>query len=385
MIIKDALVYTEEHTFNRGNVYINDGIIQGINYTEVMCESHEFPEDNDILKAHGNYLIPGLIDMHCHGCNGYDICDGTKEAIDEISRYEAFIGVTGIAPATMTLPVEELEKILTNLAEYESTANGADLLGVNMEGPFISRVRKGAQDERNIIPCDKDIYDRFQRAAKGLVKLIGIAPEEGDAISFINAVKSKVRVSLAHTNANYEEAKAAFDAGASHVVHLHNAMPPFLNREPGVIGAALDNDNVMAELICDGVHVHESVVRATFKLFGYERIVLISDSMRATGMADGIYTLGGLDVEVKGHRATLVSDGALAGSVATLTDCVRAAVKEMGIPLEAVIACATENPAKCLNVFDKYGSISVGKNANLVIMDKELDIVTVIKEGLRIS
>ena len=251
-----------------------------------------------------------------------------------------------------------------------------------MEGPFISPIKKGAQDERNIIPCNEQVLERFIKASDGLVKFIGIAPEESDnSIEFIKNVKDKVNVSLAHTNADYDTAMKAFEAGANHAVHLYNAMPPFTHRAPGVVGAVSDSDNVMAEIICDGIHIHPSVVRATFKMMGADRMILISDSMRATGMPDGTYTLGGLDVNVVGKRATLVSDGAIAGSVTNLMDCVRTVVKDMNIPLETAIGCATINPAKSLGVYDKYGSISVGKKADIVLLDRGLELKMVVKDG----
>lgn len=258
----------------------------------------------------------------------------------------------------------------------------ADLVGINMEGPFISRAKKGAQDAANIIPCDSKICERFLEASQGLVKFIGIAPEESEgAVEFIQSVKDKVHVSLAHTNADYDAANEAFQAGADHAVHLYNAMSSFTHRTPGVIGAVVDNEHVWAELICDGVHVHPAAVRATFKMLGEDRIVLISDSMRATGMPDGTYTLGGLDVNVQGNRATLVSDGALAGSVTNLMDCMRTVVKDMGVPLETAVACVTINPARCLEIEADYGSIAEGKAADLVLLDEELNIRTVVKRG----
>ena len=255
-------------------------------------------------------------------------------------------------------------------------------MGINMEGPFISPAKKGAQDERNIISCDVDICRRFLKASEGLVKFIGIAPEESeDAVSFIKEVKDEVHVSLAHTNADYDTALAAFRAGADHAVHLYNAMPPFTHRAPGVVGAVADCDHVWAELICDGVHIHPATVRATFKMLGDDRIVLISDSMRATGMPDGVYTLGGLDVQVNGNRATLVSDGALAGSVTNLMDCMRTVVKKMDISLESAVKCATINPARCLGIDKEYGSITAGKYADLVLLDQDLNIKQIIKKG----
>ena len=194
-------------------------------------------------------------------------------------------------------------------------------------------------------------------------------------------MKDKVNISLAHTNADYAHAKAAFDAGANHAVHLFNAMPAFTHREPGVVGAVSDSAHVMAEIICDGVHIHPSMVRAAFKMMGADRMILISDSMRATGMPDGQYTLGGLDVKVVGNHATLVSDGALAGSVTNLADCLRTVVKKMEIPLETAIACATINPAKSLGIEDTYGSIAPGKKANIVLLDENLELKMVIKDG----
>lgn len=382
MIIKNVKVYTEDKTFADGKIIIRDGVFEEIIIGQVTERNLEL-EDTEIVDGKGCYAIPGLIDIHFHGCMGDDFCDGTKEAIARIAEYEASIGVTAMAPATMTLPVEELEEILEVAAEYKKGATkGADLIGINMEGPFISSAKKGAQDEKNMILCDTEVCQRFLNASDGLVKFVGIAPEESEnSLEFIEKMKDKVNISLAHTNADYDKAKAAFDAGANHAVHLYNAMPAFTHREPGVVGAVSDSRHVTAELICDGVHIHPSTVRATFKMMGENRMILISDSMRATGMPDGQYTLGGLDVNVVGNRATLVSDGALAGSVTNLMDCMRTAVKKMGIPLETAVACATMNPAKCLGEYDRYGSISKGKKANVVLLDQELDLQMVVKDG----
>lgn len=382
MIIKNVKVYTEDKTFADGKIIIRDGVFEEIIIGQVTERNLEL-EDTEIVDGKGCYAIPGLIDIHFHGCMGDDFCDGTKEAIARIAEYEASIGVTAMAPATMTLPVEELEQILEVAAEYKKGATkGADLIGINMEGPFISSAKKGAQDEKNMIVCDTEVCQRFLNASDGLVKFVGIAPEESEnSLEFIEKMKDKVNISLAHTNADYDKAKAAFDAGANHAVHLYNAMPAFTHREPGVVGAVSDSRHVTAELICDGVHIHPSTVRATFKMMGENRMILISDSMRATGMPDGQYTLGGLDVNVVGNRATLVSDGALAGSVTNLMDCMRTVVKKMGIPLETAVACATMNPAKSLGEYDRYGSISKGKKANVVLLDEELDLQMVVKDG----
>ncbi len=382
MIIKNIKVYTEDKTFADGKIIIREGVFEEIIIGQTTASDLEL-QDTEIVDGKGCYAIPGLIDIHFHGCMGDDFCDGTKEAIARIAEYEASIGVTAMAPATMTLPVEELEQILKVAAEYKKGATkGADLIGINMEGPFISSAKKGAQDEKNMILCDTEVCQRFLNASDGLVKFVGIAPEESEnSLEFIEKMKDKVNISLAHTNADYDTAKAAFDAGANHAVHLYNAMPAFTHREPGVVGAVSDSRHVTAEIICDGVHIHPSTVRATFKMMGENRMILISDSMRATGMPEGQYTLGGLDVNVVGNRATLVSDGALAGSVTNLMDCMRTVVKKMGIPLETAVACATMNPAKSLGEYDRYGSISKGKKANVVLLDEELDLQMVVKDG----
>lgn len=403
MIIQNVNVYhTEEHAFVKGEIVIRRGIFEKISDSgqsaagkrRAVKLSGGIPEgyadsgEELVLDCEGCYAIPGLIDMHFHGCKGHDFCDGTPEAMAAIAEYEASVGVTAIAPATMTLPVHELEAILSAAAKYKKETGknnpaGADLVGVNMEGPFICEEKKGAQNEKHIISCDADICQRFLNASEGLVKFVGIAPERNEnALEFIRQMKGKVRISLAHTNADYDTAMAAFDAGASHAVHLYNAMPSFTHRAPGVVGAVSDSPHVDAEMICDGVHIHPSVVRATFKMLGFERIVLISDSMRATGMPDGQYMLGGLNVNVAGGRATLVSNGALAGSATNLLECMKTVVKKMGIPLEAAVACATENPAKSLGIYGEYGSISPGKHGNVVLLDQDLNLKAVVKDGV---
>ena len=383
MIIDNVYVYTANKIFVKGGIVLDGDKIMRV------YEEEDAPKlTGNVIDGKGNYAIPGLIDLHFHGCKGDDVCDGDKEALGRIAEYEASVGVTAISPATMTLPVEELEHVLEVAAEYKKETNDfrkADLVGINMEGPFISHVKKGAQDEKNILPCSVEICDRFLKASNGLVKFIGLAPEESsNAIEFIQEVKDRVNVSLAHTNADYETAATAFAAGANHAVHLYNAMPEFTHRKPGVVGAVFDNKHVMAEIICDGVHIHPSMVRAAFKMMGADRMIFISDSMRATGMPDGQYTLGGLDVKVRGNRATLVSDGALAGSVTNLADCMRTAITKMGIPLETAIACATKNPAISLGIYDERGSISVGKKADILLLDKNLTLKTVIKDGVTI-
>ena len=377
MIIKGANVFSQDNTFIKGNVVVKDGRFSNILDSTDVCANEQ-----QIVDATDLYMIPGLVDIHFHGCKGADMCDGTKEVLDVITAYEASIGVTSICPATMTIPKDELLKVMKNAGEYEYNG-GAHLVGINMEGPFISASKKGAQAEENIMHCDYEYFCQLQDAAKGLIKLVDIAPEEPHAMEFIDKAHSEVVISLAHTASDYDTAKEAIEHGASHATHLYNAMPPLNHRNPGVIGAIRDSEKCHAELICDGVHIHPSVIRATFAMFGAKRMILISDSMRATGLEDGEYTLGGQPVTVKGNLATL-HDGTIAGSATNLMACMRFVVKEVGLPLETAVMCASVNPAKEIGIFDEVGSISVGKKADFVLLDKDLNIVSVYIDGKEI-
>lgn len=370
MIIKNVLVYGEDEVFHQGEVIVENGKIVS-----------EAVDSNDVVDGQGGYVIPGLVDIHFHGCVGADMCDGSAEAIDEIARYEASIGVTSMAPATMTVSAQELHKIMKTAAAHPNKV-GAKLVGINMEGPFISEAKKGAQAAEHIRKCDVELFHALQKDAAGLIKLVDIAPEIEGAMEFIDAVKDEVVVSIAHTEAGYDTAKEAYDRGARHVTHLYNAMPGFSHRAPGVIGAACDTEKCRVELICDGVHIHPSVVRTTFQMFGSDRMIMISDSMRATGLTDGEYTLGGQPVFVKGNLATL-KDGTIAGSATNLMDCIRVAVKDMGIPFETAVKCATMNPAKEIGIYDTCGSITPGKDGDLVILNQDLSLQAVYVGGVK--
>lgn len=389
MIIYNVKIFTENMTFVQGKVTVSGGMITDITYGENSCP--EAVENGEVqveyLNGKGCYLIPGMIDIHLHGCKGDDFCDGTLEAVERIGAYQASIGVTTIAPATMTLPVERLEEILQQVAAYQEKKFAgeydfcADVAGINMEGPFISEAKKGAQKSDFIRKPEVELYERFQKAAGGLVKYMGVAPEVEGALEFIRESKDNVKVTLAHSEGNYETAMAAFEAGAVHVTHLYNGMTAYSHREPGIVGAVYDCKAVEAELIGDGLHVHPAVIRATFDMLGKERIILISDSIRATGMEPGEYELGGQKVTLEKNRAVLSNTETLAGSVATLPEVLRYVVKEAGIPLEDAIQCVTINPAVSLGIYEKCGSITEGKKADLVLLDEELMVTRVMKDG----
>lgn len=381
MIIKNVKVFRENGVFCDGEIYVDGEVIADVKAATAdgKAGTYEKSDFGEVIDGKGCYAIPGLTDVHFHGCVGRDFCEGEADAIEAIAAHQASCGITTICPATLTLSEEQLTKIAACAKNYESK-DGAILCGINMEGPFICKAKKGAQNEAYIHRPDAAMFRRIQNASGGLFKLVDMAPEVDGAMEFISEVKDEVAVSVAHTMAGYETAKAAFDNGARHVTHLYNAMPPLNHREPGVIGAACENDKVYVELICDGIHIHPSTVRATFKMFGDDRIVMISDSLEASGMPDGDYTLGGLKITLKGKKITL-EDGTIAGSATNLMGCVRTAVKEMGIPLESAVKCAAANPAKAIGIYDKYGSLTPGKMANIVLLDEALDVKAVYIKG----
>jgi len=375
-----GMIFTKDCVFEPGELVIEDGIIKEVQ----ICDYEALTQ-----KEQEQYLIPGLVDVHFHGAAGYDFCDGTKEALQTIAAYENEHGITTICPATMSLPVAELERILSVAPEWKDgrtilqgevcKAQSQNLCGIHLEGPFIAKEKKGAQKEEYIIPADVATLRKLQEKANGLIRLVTIAPETEGAMECIKELKEEINFSIGHTTADYDMACRAFEAGIDHVTHLYNAMCLGTHREPSVPEAAADYGNVYVELICDGVHVHPSVVRNAFRIYGDDRVVLISDSMRATGMADGEYTLGGQKVLVNGTQATL-EDGTIAGSVTNLYDCMKKAIA-MGIPKEFAIKGATINPARSIGVDKEVGSIEVGKRADILIMDEDFRLDTVIISG----
>lgn len=376
MIIKNALVFTDDCKFAEKDVYI-DG--------ERIADT---ASDSEVIDAKGCYVIPGLIDIHFHGCVGHDFCDATQEALTAMAEYELKNGVTSICPASMTLSEEDLVHICANAKDYRDAwkpGKTSRLCGINLEGPFIAMNKKGAQNPKYVTPPNADMFQHWIDAGDGLVKLTTIAPETEGAMEFIRKFSKEVRISIGHTDCDYDTAREAFLAGASHITHLFNAMPPFTHRKPALIGAGFDTKKVTPEIICDGIHINPSSVRTAFAIFGDDRLIFISDSMMATGMENGDYSLGGLAVKVTGRLATL-EDGTIAGSATNLMDCLRTAVQTMEIPLESAIKCATINPAKAIGEDKEYGSIQVGKYADLVLLDKEsLALKNVISHGIVVA
>ena len=394
MKIVDAKVYCPDGVFRRQDVNI-EGERFAQNSSDGDVHGCGAAGPGEVIDGSGCYAVPGFIDIHFHGAMGMDVCDKTADAFTEIGRYELQQGITSMCPATLTLPVQELKRVLSLGAEYagsrvshiggdaEYSCGGAELLGFNMEGPFISREKKGAQNEEFILPCDSKIVDEFIQSSKGLLKIIGLAPEANpDFEEYIKSVRDRVTVALAHTGTDYDTAMRAFEAGASHVVHLYNAMPELAHRGPGLIGAAFDFGRATCEIICDGIHSHPAAVRAAFRLMGPHNMILISDSLRCCGMEDGEYELGGQSVIKSGKYCRLKDAGNIAGSVSNLFDCFRTAVLDMDIPLADAIAACTINPARRIGEAGNYGSVEPGKYADLLLIDKDsLELCKVIKRG----
>ena len=366
-------------------------------------------EGEQVIDATGMLVCPGLVDLHFHGCAGHDFCDGTDEAVAALASFQASRGVTAICPATMTFPEERLATVMRAAERFRPAPDQAQLVGVNMEGPFISPKRVGAQNPAYVQPCDIGMLRRLNELSGELVKLVDVAPEEPGALAFIGEVARSmpsVRVSLAHTCADYECARKAFEAGARQMTHLFNAMPGLGHRAPGPIAAAAERDDVVAEVIADGVHVHPAMVRLAFRLFGSGRVALISDSMRACGLGDGTFDLGGQPVNVHGKEARLadgtidlggqpvnvhgnearLADGTIAGSVTDLAACVRTAVREMGIDPWSAVRAASETPARALGLYDLaaggHGRLSAGAIANVVLFDNDMQVRRVILRGV---
>lgn len=332
----------------------------------------------------GALVIPGLVDIHVHGCAGADFSDGDYAGLVRMARYLARRGVTSFAPASMTLPYDALDKAFHAAARLrrEGLADGARLMGIQMEGPFLSREKRGSQNPAYLRLPDWDRLLRLYNAAEGLLRIVDVAPELPGAVEFTRRASEKCRVSVAHTAAGYDQAAAVFDAGATHLTHLFNAMSGIHHRHPGPIGAASERENVTVELICDGIHVHPSAVRMAFRLFP-GRICLISDALRCCGMADGSYSLGGQEILLSGGVARLTG-GAIAGSAADLYQCMRRAVS-FGIPREQAVWAATALPARVIGRESETGAIADGRAADFVICGGELEHEAVYLGGKRLE
>ena len=333
----------------------------------------------EVIDADGKYVAPGLVDIHIHGYLGEDVSDGTVEGIAKMAKGIAENGVTAWCPTTMTVSKKEIEaafdaaRKLKNSGEYY----GARILGVNSEGPFINESKKGAQAAEHILPPDADfIIDNAD-----IVKLVTIAPEVDGALDAIKKIyeDGRVTVSMGHTNATYEEASAGVEAGVRHTTHLFNAMTALMHRNPGVVGAALSSDEVACELIADTFHVSKGLFSLVSKIKG-DKLCLITDCMRAGGMPDGDYTLGGQPVHKEGIKC-LLPDGTIAGSVLRLNEAVYNLYSNTELPIEKAVAAASLNPARAIGEDGEIGSLEVGTRADIIIADEKFTVEKTIIGG----
>ena len=365
MFFKNARIFTPDFRF----------VIGGFEVTDEGLFGAVLPENipADAVDLQGATVIPGLVDVHIHGAMGADFSDGDVAGIEKMAAFLAKEGITSFAPASMTLPYETLRKAYASAGEFIKArpAGCARLMGIHMEGPYFSEKKKGAQNGAYLKNPDFEGFKKLYDDCDGLIAIADVAPELPGAEEFVRKASKLCTVSIAHTDATYEDAKIAYDAGATHLTHTFNAMPPIHHRNPGVIPAAAENKNVRAELICDGFHVLPSVVRLAFSAFGPERIVMVSDALRCSGMPEGEYELGGQKIFLENDAVVAkLSDGTVAGSVSNLYKGMQNVI-HFGIREEDAVRAATWNPACAIGKEAQIGSIETGKLADFLVCSSD--------------
>lgn len=371
MILKNAKIVDDSFRFADADI-----AVEGDKISEI-APGLTGGEEIDLT---GCVLVPGFVDVHIHACVGTDTCDADPDGLAKMCAYLVTKGVTTFCPTTMTVSHEEILNALKTVKYcMDHPPKGAVIAGVNMEGPYISLKNKGAQKGEFVKDPDFKEFKELYDACGGIIKLVDIAPECPGAPEFIRQASKLCKVSIAHTQADYDCAKHAFELGVAHATHLYNAMPGLKHREPGVVGAVFDDPRVRAELICDGFHIHPAVLRVSFDALGKDRAVIVSDSMRSAGEPDGVSELGGQTVYVKNGQARL-KDGTIAGSTTNLHQEVKNLVG-WGVPFLTAVQAATLNPAREIQEDERIGSIKVGKFADLVALDSDLNIRMVVARG----
>ena len=363
MFYKNARIFTGDFQFHTGAFEVKDGV-----FGEILPEN----VPADAIDLNGATVIPGLVEVHSHGNSGADFSDGDYEGLKAMAKYYAECGATSFAPASMTLPYDVLSKAFATAKQLkeEAPAGYSRIMGIQMEGPYFSYAKRGPQNPDYLKEPDFEGFKKLYDDCGGLVRIVDIAPELPGAAEFVAKAKDLCTVSIAHTDSDYDHAKAAVDAGVTHLTHLYNAMPGIHHRNPGVIPACVENEKVQAEIICDGYHIHPASVRLAFKMFK-DRMVLVSDSGRCAGQPEGYqFDLGGQMAEIRGGVAKLVGSETIACSASNMWACLTN-VLTWGISEEEAIRAASYNPAKALGVQDQIGSIESGKLADFVITNAD--------------
>ncbi|WP_234982579.1 N-acetylglucosamine-6-phosphate deacetylase [Ornithinibacillus halophilus] len=378
--MKNVSIYAEDEIIVNGNLLVVDGKITGVYKQNEQPKS--YPSPLKIVDGSNLNAIPGFIDGHIHGANGSDVMDATEEALDSMASVLPVEGTTSFLATTITQSVENIDKALINVAKYENKRGYAEVIGVHLEGPFIEKSKKGAQPEQHIMKPNIEQFEKWQALSGNKIKTITMAPEHDEDGTFIRHLyDAGINVSAGHTSTDFAGMQKAVSHGVRQVTHLCNAMSGIHHRDIGVVGAAFELEELRAELIADGIHVSTDMLNLIYKNVGRERLILITDAMRAKCLQPGNYELGGQPVVVTEDRAVL-EDGTLAGSILKLQDGAKQMLQLPEVSIQDVIEMASVNPAKQLNVFDRKGSITVGKDADILLVDHDLTIHTTICRGV---
>lgn len=381
IVIKNAQVYTESEFIPDARVVIGDGLIE-----EIVAEKElagDIPSEAQVIDAKHEYVIPGFIDTHIHGAAGADVMDARPDALQTMAGFLPKEGTTAFLATTITQATEKIEQALRNAATFKSEPGGSELIGVHLEGPFVEKTKAGAQPVEYIQVPDMELFNRWQELAENKIKMITLAPEhdpEGKFIRYLN--ETGVTVSAGHTDASFAGIQTAVQQGVRQLTHLCNAMNGIHHRDIGAVGAAFLLEELYGELIADGIHVSDEMLQLIYRNMGSARLTLITDAMRAKGLQPGDYELGGQPVTVTEDRAVL-ADGTLAGSILSMQGAVQRMFNLLdGIGVRDIIQMASVNPAKQAGVYDRKGSITVGKDADILLVDAKLNIKYTICRGI---